>query len=72
MSTEEKINPDLIMLRLLAKGLKQQQVSDEMKRLGVSPNSLSSIEKRLKQIRKEYRADTIIHLFVKLCRRGII
>lgn len=70
MSTESKIDVELLILKKLASGLTQSEVSKELKVLGVTPSSLSWIEKFLKRARKEHRAETIIHLFVKLAKRG--
>ena len=69
---ENQININLKIAELLAKGLTQKEASDELKRLGIVPNSLSSIEKKLKSMRSEYEAKTVIHLFVKLTKKGLI
>lgn len=50
------------LIKLLKKGLTQQEISKELEKRGVVPNSVSSIEKELKKIRKEFGAKTHFHL----------
>ena len=50
------------ILRLLKEGNTQQQISDIFKYQGIKPNSLSTIEKYLKQIREDYKAKSLFHL----------
>lgn len=56
------------MIECLFKGMTQVEISDELKRENVKPNSLSSIEKKLKQIREKYKANTMFHLAVILSK----
>lgn len=50
------------ILTYLANGLTQDQISSRLKEEGISPNSKSAIEKRLKEIREEFNANTNPHL----------
>lgn len=69
---ENQIDVRILIVKMLASGQTQKEVSEELDKLGISPRSLSYIEKLLKQMRKDYRAKTVIHLFVKLTKRGIV
>lgn len=68
----ENFDVDDLIVKMMAKGKKQQEVSDELKRLGITPNSLSIIEKKLRQMREFHKAKTIVHLFVILKNKKII
>jgi hypothetical protein len=50
------------ILLMLKDGYTQDQVSHELKELEIRPNSVSSVEKILKDIRKEYGAITMFQL----------
>jgi len=69
------LNPskiELIILKQLAKGKTQLQVSKYLKVKGYTPHSLSSIEKRLKMMRESIGAKTLIELFVIISKDGTI
>lgn len=61
---------DELLMQLLSKGYKQNQIEDHFKKEGVTPASRSSIEKRLKDLREEFEASTNIQLvaILKDCR----
>ena len=61
-----------IIIRKMAQGYTQAEVSDYLKNRDIRPCSLSTIEKELKKLKKEFKAQTIIHLFVLLARKGHI
>ncbi|ASD51648.1 hypothetical protein [Flavobacterium phage V157] len=69
MKTNENYFTDEELLEYLSKGFTQQEISDELKRLGYFPNSLSMIEKMLKRIKKEHNANTLYHLAVILNKK---
>ncbi|WP_066435613.1 helix-turn-helix transcriptional regulator [Chryseobacterium sp. CCH4-E10] len=50
------------ILLMLKDGYTQDQVSHELKELEIKPNSVSSVEKILKDIRKKYGAITLFQL----------
>ena len=49
---------DLSILRLLSQGLTQEEISTRFKAQGLAPFSKSSIEKKLKDLREEFGANT--------------
>lgn len=53
---------DILVLKHLSLGLSQDQISQQLKNDGVSPNSLSTIEKRLNKLRIQFKANNAIHL----------
>ncbi|AZA87174.1 hypothetical protein EG349_10420 [Chryseobacterium shandongense] len=55
------------ILLMLKDGYTQDQIASELKDLEITPNSLSSVEKNLKNIRKSYDAKTLFHLACILC-----
>lgn len=57
---------DIEVLTMLAQGSNQDQIEARFKREGISPSSRSSIEKRLKELREEFNAQTTIHLITIL------
>lgn len=58
---------DKLILIHLSKGKTQAEIAEIFKRDGIEPNSLSSIEKDLKRIKKEYGAKTMFHLACLSC-----
>lgn len=46
----------------LSKGYSQNEISIILKRLNFTPNSVSSIEKEIHKLKKEYKAKTIFQL----------
>jgi len=55
-------NYDIDLLNLLAKGATQDEIHYYFKSKNMKPNSRSSIEKRLRELRAEFGAKTTIHL----------
>lgn len=60
------------IVKSLSSGMTQKEVSNHFKKKGIKPNSLSIIEKRLKLMRKEYKAKTLFHLALILKEEEII
>jgi len=50
------------IIDLLLEGKTQYEISADLKRKGIKPNSLSSIEKALKIIKEDHKANTMFHL----------
>lgn len=50
------------IITLLKEGNTQKEISDIFKKEEIKPNSLSIIEKYLKEIREIYKAKTMFHL----------
>lgn len=63
---------DLQIVKAMAKGMKQYDIAQHFKTKGITPNSVSIIEKRLRKVREEYHAKTNFHLAVILKGRGLI
>ncbi|EDM44924.1 putative fimbrial protein Z, transcriptional regulator (LuxR/UhpA family) [unidentified eubacterium SCB49] len=53
---------DIELIRLLSLGKSQDEISSHLKQNNISPNSLSSIEKRLNRLRSDFKAKNAIHL----------
>lgn len=51
-----------VIIAFLKVGLTQAQIAVKLKANGMHPNSLSSIEKTLKELRKKHGAKTMFHL----------
>ena len=66
----EKI--ELRIVQLLADGLKQIDIPEQLKKEGFSDNSLGLVEKKIRKIKKAYKAKTTFHLAVILAKKGII
>lgn len=50
------------IIKSLKEGLNQKEISLKLMELELKPNSLSSVEKYLNAIKKEYGAKTMFHL----------
>lgn len=53
---------EINLLKSIAQGLTQEEIQQNLKEKSISPNSKSSIEKRLKELREEFNARTTPHL----------
>ncbi len=63
---------DIQLLTLLSKGLSQDEISHSLKASAISPNSLSTIEKRLNKLRLQFKANNAIHLVATAKDLGLI
>lgn len=63
---------DIELLRQLAAGKSQDEISLEFKQQAISPSSLSSIEKRLNKLRIQFKANNAIQLVAVAKDMGII
>lgn len=63
---------DTQILQLLAQGMDQKEVSAEFKNKGISPSSLSSIEKRLKLLKENFNANNLTQLIAVTKDFGVI
>jgi len=63
-------NTQRIIIKQMADGYTQLEVSDNLKRRGITPNSVSTIEKEIKKLKKQFNAKSAVHLFVILMRQG--
>jgi len=60
------------LLSLLSKGRSQDEIADFFKENGISPSSLSSIEKRLNKLRVDFKANNVVHLVTIVKDLGLI
>ena len=63
---------DIQLLKLLSNGLSQEDISHQFKANDISPNSLSTIEKRLNKLRIQFKANNAIHLVAIVKDLGLI
>lgn len=63
---------DIELLKQLSFGLSQDDISHYFKAKHISPNSLSSIEKRLNKLRIQFKANNAIHLVAIVKDLGLI
>lgn len=63
---------DIELVKLLSKGLSQDEISAHLKINNISPSSLSSIEKRLNKLRIQFKANNAIHLVAIVKDLGLI
>ncbi|EDP98382.1 response regulator transcription factor [Kordia algicida OT-1] len=63
---------DIGLLKLLSKGMSQDEISANLKGRSISPNSLSSIEKRLSKLKIYFKANNAIHLIANAKDLGLI
>lgn len=63
---------DLDIVKQLSNGLSQEEISELFKTKKTTPNSLSSIEKRLNKLRIQFKANNAIHLVSIVKDLGLI
>ncbi|WP_420570637.1 response regulator [Kordia sp.] len=63
---------DIGLLKLLSKGMSQDEIATDLKKRSISPNSLSSIEKRLSKLKIYFKANNAIHLIANAKDLGLI
>ena len=63
---------DIQLLKQLANGHSQEEISTHFKNNKISPSSLSSLEKRLNKLRIEFKANNAIHLVAIVKDLGLI
>ena len=63
---------DILLLKKLANGHSQEEISQQFKKLNLKPSSLSSIEKRLNKLRIQFKANNAIHLVAIVKDIGLI
>ena len=61
---------DLLVLKNLADGLTKKEISEKLKALDISPNSESTIDKKISKLFDEFGAKNTHHLLSKLIREG--
>lgn len=59
-----------IIINFLRDGLTQKEIAEALQKMDYKPNSLSSVEKYLKVMRKEYGAQTMFHLAILLIQNN--
>jgi two-component system, NarL family, captular synthesis response regulator RcsB len=55
-------NFDIQLIKQLASGVAQDQIETKFKELGITPNSKSTIEKRLGKLKDYFKANNTVHL----------
>ena len=63
---------DIDLIKLLSSGLSQSEISDYFKKQGISPSSVSSVEKRLNKLKDEFQASNAVHLVAILKDQKLI
>jgi DNA-binding NarL/FixJ family response regulator len=63
---------DILLMKELSNGFSQDQISANFKAENITPNSLSTIEKRLNKLRIQFRANNAIHLVAIVKDLGLI
>lgn len=63
---------DIRLLKMISEGQSQDDISSNLKLKGVTPNSLSTIEKRLNKLREQFKANNAIHLVAITKDLGVI
>lgn len=69
---EEKKDTDQLILEALAGGLEQKEIRQHFVKMGIKPNSISIIEKRIKGLKEEHKANTLFQLALIVKRKNII
>ncbi|GAB4161506.1 MAG: response regulator transcription factor [Winogradskyella sp.] len=63
---------DIQLIKLLSNGLSQEDISEDLKYKSITPNSVSTIEKRLNKLKIQFRAKNTIHLVAITKDLGLI
>jgi DNA-binding NarL/FixJ family response regulator len=71
-SASEIDDYDIKLLKLLAQGHKQEAISELMKVSGITPNSVSAVEKRISRLKIYFRANNNVQIVVMAKDLGFI
>ncbi|MBM1105034.1 response regulator transcription factor [Aurantibacter crassamenti] len=63
---------DLMILKDLSEGYTKKEISEKLKRQNISPNSESTIDKKVSKLFDEFGAKNTHHLIAKLIKQGKI
>ncbi len=63
---------DILLLKHLSDGLTQEEIGKYFKKNHISPNSISSIEKRLNKLKYSFKAKNAIHLVAMTKDLGLL
>ncbi|MCK7590635.1 response regulator transcription factor [Subsaxibacter sp. CAU 1640] len=63
---------ELEILNLLSQGKSQEEISRSLKQLNITPNSVSSIEKKINKLRVQFKSNNAIHLVSTVKDLGLI
>jgi len=63
---------DIELLKLLAKGLTQEEVAMQFKEIGIIPHGTSSIEKRINKLKIFFKANNNVHLIAIAKDLGLV
>lgn len=63
---------DILLMQKLSDGLSQEEICTYFKKNKITPNSLSSIEKRLNRLKIQFKANNVTHLVAKVKDLGLI
>lgn len=68
----QETNPELDkqIAKCLSVGMTQDEISKHFKAQSITPNSVSIIEKKIKQMKADHGANTLFHLAVILKKKG--
>lgn len=61
-TTREIDDYDVKIIQQLAMGISQDEMESRFKELGITPNSKSTIEKRISKLKDHFRANNTVHL----------
>jgi DNA-binding NarL/FixJ family response regulator len=53
---------DILLINFLSKGFLQEKISIQLKQKGISPSSMSAIEKKIKYLKERFNANNPTHL----------
>ncbi len=63
---------DIVLMKQLSNGLLQDEICNYLKKENITPNSLSTIEKRLNKLKVQFRANNATHLVAIVKDSGLI
>jgi DNA-binding NarL/FixJ family response regulator len=65
-------NFDILIIKHLSQGIQQENIGDNFKELGITPNSKSTIEKRIAKLKDFFKANNTVHLVAIAKDMGIV
>ncbi|WP_046756379.1 helix-turn-helix domain-containing protein [Kordia jejudonensis] len=63
---------DIGLLKLLSQGMNQDEIAEDLRERSISPNSLSTIEKRVSKLKIYFKANNAVHLIANAKDLGLI
>ena len=63
---------DIALLKLMARGMTQNEIAQHFRQSGISPNSTSAVEKKINKLKVQFMANNSVQIVVTAKDLGFI